>query len=220
MTFYDNFSGQARYNYIHTLNSKGNPDTLVIDPLPTYRIVVHTIPQVSKENVTLTPGKHTTVGIDAPQGTLSLKYDGLSESRKVQAILRKNKELRTLHVMEINSSEKLITGGYDLEILTLPRIYLNDVRIDQSKTTTVQIPRPGIVTMVTNGPGYGSIYSTATPELQWVCNLDDNLTRESVVLQPGRYKVVYRPKNSRESIYTLEKEFIIISGESAVVVIN
>jgi Ca-activated chloride channel family protein len=43
MTFYDTFTGQDKYNYIHTLNSKGNPDTLVIDPLPVYKIVAHTI---------------------------------------------------------------------------------------------------------------------------------------------------------------------------------
>jgi Ca-activated chloride channel family protein len=220
MTFYDSQNGQPRYNFIHTLNSKGNPDTLVIDPLPVYRIVVHTIPPVSKENITLTPGKHTIVGIDAPQGTLTIKYDGTAEMRKVQCIVRKTDQLQTLHVMEINSSEKLITGGYDLEILTLPRIHLKNVRIDQSKTTTVQIPRPGIVTLVSNGQGYGSIYSTNEKELGWVCNLDDNLNRESVVLQPGRYKVVFRPKNSRESIYTIEKDFTIVSGESEVVVIN
>lgn len=48
MTFYDSFSGAIRYNYIHTMNPKGLPDTLVVDPLSRYRIVVHTIPPVSK----------------------------------------------------------------------------------------------------------------------------------------------------------------------------
>jgi Ca-activated chloride channel family protein len=220
MTFYDTFSGNPKYNFIHTLNSRGNPDTLVIDPLLTYRIVVHTIPEVSKDGILLTPGKHTTVALDAPQGTLSIKYDGTAEARKVQAIIRKKNELRTLHVMEINSAEKLITGGYDLEILTLPRTYLNDVRIDQSKTTTVQVPRPGIITFVCSGQGYGSIFLANEKELKFVCNLDENLTRESAILQPGRYKVIFRPKNSRETIYTIEKDFTIVSGESNVIVIN
>lgn len=220
MTFYDEFSGDPKYNFIHTMNSRGNPDTLVIDPLPTYRIVVHTIPEVSKDSITLTPGKHTTVGIDAPQGTLSIKYDATAEQRKVQVVVRKSNDLRTLHVMEINASERLLTGKYDLEVLTLPRIYVHDVRIDQSKTTTVQIPRPGIATFVNNGQGYGSIYGTDHRELKWVANLDENLTKETFVLQPGRYKAVYRPKNSRESIYTIEKEFTIISGESAVIILN
>ena len=58
MTFYDRNTGEVKYNYIHTLNAKGNPDTLVIDPLPIYRIVVHTVPQAVKDSVVLVPGKH------------------------------------------------------------------------------------------------------------------------------------------------------------------
>ncbi len=220
MTFYDRFTGLAKYNFIHTLNSKGNPDTLVIDPLPVYRIVVHTIPPVFKDSIILTPGKHTTVGIDAPQGYLALKYDGPSEAKKTQAIIRKQRELNTLNVQSLNSTEKYLTGKYDLEVLTLPRTYIQDVSIDQSKTTTVQLPRPGIITLVSNSVGFGSVYSAATETLSWVCNLDENQTRETIILQPGKYKVVYRPKNSRESIYTIEKEFRVISGESDILIIN
>lgn len=220
MTFYDRFTGMAKYNFIHTLNSKGNPDTLVIDPLPVYRVVVHTIPPVSKDSIVLTPGKHTTIGIDAPQGYLTLKYDGPTESKKTQVIVRKRNEMNTLNVQSLNSTEKYLTGKYDLEVLTLPRTYLEDVSIDQSKTTTVQLPRPGIITLVSNSAGFGSVYNAASETLSWVCNLDENQTRETIVLQPGKYKVVYRPKNSRESIYTIEKEFIVISGESDVLIIN
>ncbi len=67
MTFYDQQSGKVKYNFIHTLNTKGNPDTLVIDPLPVYRIVVHTTPPVSKDSIVLTPGKHTTLELMLPR---------------------------------------------------------------------------------------------------------------------------------------------------------
>jgi len=220
MTFYDRYSSAAKYNFIHTLNSKGNPDTLVIDPLPVYRIVVHTIPSVSIDSVTMTAGKHTIVGIDAAQGYLTMKFDGPAEYKKVQAIIRKHNESATLHVQEFNTTEKYLVGKYDLEILTLPRILLEAVDVSQSKTTTLQIPRPGIVTLIRNNPGYGSIYSDDHKELKWVCNLDDDQTKETIVLQPGKYQVVFRSKNSRESVYTIQKDFSIISGESNIVVLN
>ena len=220
MSFYDRFTGENKYNYIHTLNSRGNPDTLVIDPLPVYDIVVHTIPQVRKDSIVLTPGKHTIVGIDAPQGYLKINYDGTGDARKTTAIVRKQHELTTLNVHDLNSTEKYLTGKYDLEILTLPRILLNDVSIDQSKTTTVSIPRPGIVTFVFNATGFGSVYTWKGKQLEWVCNLDETLTKETIYLQPGKYHVVFRPKNSRESIYTIEKDFSIITGESNVILIN
>jgi Ca-activated chloride channel family protein len=46
MTFYDRYSGRMLYNYVHTINNRGNPDTLVLDPLVTYKVVIHTIPEV------------------------------------------------------------------------------------------------------------------------------------------------------------------------------
>jgi Ca-activated chloride channel family protein len=220
MSFYDRFTGENKYNFIHTLNSRGNPDTLVLDPLPVYNIVVNTIPQVRKDSIVLTPGKHTIVGIDAPQGYLKLSYDDSPDARKTAIIVRKQNELNTLNVQDMNSTEKYLVGKYDLEILTLPRTMVYGVSIDQSKTTSVTIPRPGIVSIVFNAVGYGSVYSINEKKLDWVCNLDESQTRETIYLQPGKYHVVFRPKNSRESIYTLEKDFSIISGESNVIVIN
>ncbi len=220
MTFYDMYTGQDKYNYIHTLNSKGNPDTLVIDPLPVYKIVAHTIPPVSKDSVILLPGKHTIIGIDAPQGDLFLKFDGRSEYKKVQYIVRQHGKMQTLNLQDENSTERYIVGKYDLEILTTPRINLENVDISQSKLTTVSIPHPGIVTLLTNNQGYGSIYTYDRSKLKWVINLNNDLTKQTIILQPGKYKVVYRPKNSRESIYTIEKEFSVVSGESSIVPLN
>jgi Ca-activated chloride channel family protein len=220
MTFYDEFTGQIKYNYIHTLNAKGNPDTLVIDPLPIYKIVVHTIPPVYKDSIVLTAGKHTIVGIDAPQGDMVMRFDGSAEYKKVSALIRKHGDMKTLNVQDFNMTDRYIVGKYDLEILTLPRIYIENVDIAQSKTTTLKIPRPGLVTIVANNQGYGSIYSEDTNHLEWIYNLDDNLTKETIVLQPGRYRVVFRPKNSKETIYTIERSFSIVSGESSIIMLN
>ncbi len=214
MTFYDVFSGAIRYNYIHTMNAKGVPDTVKVDPLSSYKIVVHTLPSVSKDSVKVVPGKHTIVGIDAPQGDLLLKLEGSSDYRNLQAIVRKHNEMPTLNVQSFNIKERYLIGKYDLEILTLPRMYIGNVDISQSKTTTVEIPKPGIATLIANNPGYGGIYVEEDNKLKWIYSMDENLSRESVVLQPGKYHAVFRPKNSRESIYTVDKIFRIASGAS------
>jgi Ca-activated chloride channel family protein len=220
MTFYDQRTGSIKYNFIHTLNSKGLPDTLVIDPNTTYKIVVHTIPPVSKDSVVQIAGKHNIIGIDAPQGYLLLKINAVNEYKKLQAIVRQRHEMNTLNVQEVGTLEKYITGKYDIEILTLPRINLEGVSIDQSKTTTIEIPQPGLVSFITNSTGYGSIYTYDKGNLKWVANLDDMQTKETFVMQPGEYKVVYRPKASRESIYTTEKNFKVIGGTSVAVSFN
>jgi len=56
--------------------------------------------------------------------------------------------------------------------------------------------------------------------LKLIYNLEENSTKETVVLQPGNYRVVYRPRNSKESIYTIERKFSITSADSKVIMVN
>ena len=211
MTFYDENSGLIKYNYMHTINNKGVPDTLVIDPLGTYKMVVHTIPPVEKSGIELIPGKHNIIAVDAPQGYINLKMAG---STNPECIIRKNGEMQTLHVQQFNSTEKFIVGKYDIEILTLPRIKMSKVDVAQSKTTTIEIPQSGSVTIGKQSEGPGSVYSEDNNKLVWICNLSSGLLTETLILQPGKYRVEYRPKNAKESIYTIEKRFKIESGMS------
>ena len=51
--FYDRFSGVVRYNMIHTINTKGNPDTISLDHLSTYDVLAQTIPPVRIDSVKL-----------------------------------------------------------------------------------------------------------------------------------------------------------------------
>lgn len=220
MTFYDTYSGQMRYNIMHTINNRGVPDTIQIDPLGQYNLLVHTLPPVRKDSIGLLPGKHNVIGVDAPQGDLLLKIDGGGDYKKLQAIVRKHKETQTLHVQGFDASMRYLIGDYDLEILTVPRIYVEKVNISQSKTTTIQIPSPGLVTLNMNAPGYGDIFLEEQNQMKWVYRLSLNTIKESFILQPGLYRVVFRPKNSPSSIYTIEKTFRIVSGSSISININ
>ncbi|MBN8703429.1 MAG: VWA domain-containing protein [Bacteroidetes bacterium] len=214
MTFYDEFSGAIRYNYMHTINHRGNPDTVILDPITTYKMIVHTIPPQEKTNISLEAGKHTVIALDAPQGFLSLKINGINNYKSLQTIVRKKGTPTTLHVQEFNQLEKYIVGKYDLEILTLPRIVLEDVDISQSKTTTIEIPQAGMVSISKPSEGPASIYLEEKNKVVWVCNLKDNMIQENIVLQPGNYRIEYRPKSAKESIYTVEKKFKVESGST------
>jgi Ca-activated chloride channel homolog len=215
MTFYDEQTGIIRYNYVHTINNKGVPDTIVLDPIGTYKMVVHTIPPVEKKGIELTPGKHNIIAVDAPQGYINLKMTGSADNTKsTSCIVRKNGEMQTLHVQQFNAIEKYIVGKYDLEILTLPRILLSKVDVAQSKTTIIEIPQSGTVTISKPSEGPGSLYVEENNKLVWVCNLNNASSQETINLQPGKYRIEFRPKNAKESIYTIEKRFKIESGIS------
>ena len=215
MTFYDLFSGKVKYNYIHTMNNRGLPDTLVVDPLITYRIDIHTLPPVSIDTVRITPGKHTVVAADAPQGFLQLKMAGTSNAAKgLQCLVRKSGSNQTLNVQNFGETEKYLKGLYDLEVLSLPRINLSDVDISQSHTTTIEIPEPGIAVIRKSFNGYGTLLLVDKNRLTRIYELSESLTLETLYLQPGSYRIIFRPRNSRSSIYTVEQSFIVESGKT------
>lgn len=217
MTFYDESSGVIRYNYVHTINNKGVPDTVILDPIGTYKMVVHTIPPVEKSKIELVPGKHNIIAVDAPQGYLNLKMSGnVDYSKNISCIVRKHEEMKTLHVQALNVTEKYIVGKYDLEILTLPRIKLDKIDIGQSKTTFIEIPLSGSVNISKISEGPGSLFVEQDNKQVWVCNLSP-LLQESIILQPGKYRIEFRPKTAKESIYTIERFFKIESGISTTV---
>ena len=208
LSFYDSYSGILQYNFIHTMNSRGNPDTLNIDPVLSYKVVAHTIPQTEAEgDWKLIPGKHTTIPVKCPQGTLSIS--SAINKTKVECIIREKGKTETLNVQQLNTKQRYLTGEYDLEILTLPRIY-ETVRINQSESTNVKIPEPGLVVLSASSSPYGSIFEVSN-ELKWVCDLNTKKGRQALYLLPGKYKVVYRAKNASSSEYTKEKIFKVSS---------
>jgi Ca-activated chloride channel family protein len=213
MTFIDHFSGKIIQNYMHTMNYRGVPDTLILDHLITYDLKVNTIPPVYVNEIKLSPGKHTVIAADCPQGTLVVKVEGGSQYRGLQYIVRKSGKMETLTMQEVNNEENYLIGKYDLEIPVLPRILLNNVEISQSTTTTITIPKPGMLNLIKSAPGYGSIYlRKAFNDEEWICNFNNSIKNETVVLQPGKYRIVFRVQNSKQTINTINKVIEIKPG--------
>ncbi len=214
MTFYDSHSKTIKYNFIHTINHRGNPDTIPLDPVLKYDLTVHTLPEIRMDSIIIKPGIHNIVALDAPQGYLKLKMNGLNEYEELKCIVRQSGKMKTLYVQNFEEVTKYITGNYDLEILTLPRMYVNNVNIKQSHTTKVFIPEPGIATLYLPSKGVTSIFLENENKLEWIYNMSPYNDRETIVLQPGNYRVIYRGVNLKQVIYTQEKKFIVKSGSS------
>ena len=50
--------------------------------------------------------------------------------------------------------------------------------------------------------------------LDEVFELSDNNLKETLAIQPGKYKVIYRFKNKRDMVATKEIEIEVVSGTS------
>jgi Ca-activated chloride channel family protein len=214
MSFYDSYSGKLLYNYMHTINDRGNPDTLILDPAYHYDLVVHTVPQVVKKDITVVAGRHTIIAVDAPQGDMQLSITGVTSYENLEVRVMQAGQQQTINVQTFNSTKRYLVGKYDLEILSNPRIYYRDVDIAQSKTTTVQIAQPGKLSLTSTQDIYGDIYYWNNNKLEWVLALPLNTRHEVFTLQPGNYKIIYRSKLATKAIYTFERDFTITSGNA------
>jgi Ca-activated chloride channel family protein len=215
VTFYDQRTGLQRYNFVHTLNVRGEPDTITVDPVFTYRVVAHTVPPSVKENVIIDPGKHNVIALAAGQGDLELHVEGgPALGGEIQCIVRKHGEMATLNAQRMNSVKRYRTGSYDLEVLTMPRLLIADVHIKQSTTTPVIIPQSGVVNISAAVPGPGAIFQRTGGDLVWVVDLNPNEARNQFRLQPGDYKVIYRSANSNQTAFSIERDLTVKSGQS------
>ena len=209
LTFYNDFTGTTKYNYIHTLNNYGNPDTMIIDPVLTYKVVAHTIPPVSVENILIVPGKHTTIPINTPQGKIEIK---MNSKIKYQYIVSEFDIDTIINVQEINTTQKYLTGKYNIELLTLPRMRFNNVEVKQSETTTYSIKDPGIANINLPSKGYGGIYFQNKDKLEKIYHFNAKKSQHRVTLLPGNYKIIFRAKSANQYIYTNEKSFELKAG--------
>ena len=220
LTFKDMVSGQVKKQIIHTLNFKGHPDTIYLDPLVEYEMTVHSIPPKVEKHIQIAPGKHNQVGVKMPRGNLELNISTRATYDNLQCIVREHNKDEILHVQPFNTTEKYIAGHYDIEILTLPRFIRDNLHIEAGQTTTIGIPSPGKVNFSSSAPGYGSVLVERENRLEWVVDLDSDAARQSISLQPGNYRVIFRTKSSKKSEYSVVKNFSVSSGSTTIVKLN
>lgn len=213
---FDHTSGKLKESFIHTLNYKNNPDTLILDPLVVYDMVVSTVPPVRVDSIVIHPGTHTHLGAKTPQGTLELRASPRI-NKEIRCIIKPAGGDEILHVQDFGTQQRYLAGKYDLEILTLPRIRENNIHIKPSTATTVAVPPPGTVTIQSGVAGFGSIYVKRETGLEWVIDLTESTERQVLNLQPGAYLVVYRSKFAQETAYSKTKEFKVSPGSSTIV---
>jgi Ca-activated chloride channel family protein len=216
---YDHTSGKVKESIVHTLNYKGQPDTLILDPLVVYDMEVHTVPPVRVDSIVIYPGTHTHIGANTPQGDLELRASPRS-SQDVRCIVKPAGREEILHVQDFGTTQRYLSGTYDLEILTLPRIVQKNVHIKASATTTIAVAPPGMVTIQAGVSGFGAIFIERESGYEWVIDLSTSSERQVFQLQPGKYKVVFRSKFAQETAYSKSKEFRVSPGSSTIVKIN
>jgi Ca-activated chloride channel family protein len=214
MFLYEAGTKRLLYTFVHTINRFGNPDTLIIDPKYKYDLVVNTLPKLEKKNIAIVKNTHNTIVVDAPQGFIKVRFTNSTKPYQVQARIMQTNNPATLNVQSMNSTDKYLVGKYDVEVLTLPRTYLT-LEVNQSSTAYVDVLAPGFLTYRSGNLVSAQVFiKREDNKLEWVCNIDPTLLTGSWQLQPGDYRIVYRQKKLKSSLFTIEKEFRIYSNKT------
>lgn len=211
---YEAGTKKIKYTFTHTINRFNNPDTLIIDPALKYDMVVNTIPPVEVKNISLQKNTHNTIVADVPQGYIRTRLVNGTRNAIIQTrVMQAGKEV-TLNVQAINSTDKYLVGKYDLEILTLPRIY-KTIEVTQGGFTNIDILASGTFSYKVSRLITGQIFiKNNEGSWEWVCNIDPMSYSGTWELQPNTYKIVYRQKDLKSTNYTTEKEFTIFSNKT------
>lgn len=204
ITLYDHASGEVRYNFVHTPDAKNQPDTLFLNPVGRYDITVHSTPPVRLTNIELNPGKHNIIGVDVPLGTLALVEGSASTFNERQCVLRNHSTGEIIYVQNFNTKMKYLSGVYDIEILTLPRMHFEDYEIKGGVESKIEIPLSGNLTVSTTDNILYSIFVMRGDQLEKVYDSQLNSTSETIQLLPGDYKVISRSNIKKVAASTKE----------------
>ena len=214
ITLYDHATGEVRYNFVHTPDAKNQPDTLYLNPVGRYDITVHTTPPVRLTDVELNPGKHNIIGIDVPLGVLSLVEGASNTFNERQCVMRSNATGEIIYVQNFNTKMKYLSGVYDIEILTLPRIHYEDYEMKGGIESKIEIPLSGNLTISTTDNILYSVFVMRGDKMEKVFDSQLNSTSETIQLLPGDYKIISRSNIKKVAASTKEFNVQIKSAKT------
>ncbi|HRP38695.1 MAG: VWA domain-containing protein [Chitinophagales bacterium] len=217
-TLSDTKTSLDKYFFHHTLNARGLPDTIAVSPLFRYNIKIFSTPPLNIENVEMKRNEHNIVSVAAPQGFIEVKFSGSvpknSSIEKIKCLVKLHPDSATYFWIAPGEKRKVLVGDYYAEVLTNPTIETTKVVVQQSKTATIIVPAPGIVTINKTFDLYGAVFLKTEFGLQKVYDLSETARQETIALQPGKYITIYRSKFAQTIHTTIEKSFEVGSSSS------
>lgn len=206
-------TGQPVVEAVHTLDTKGQPDTISLNPIPVYNLTVHTIPPVQVEGIQLQAKTHNHIAVPVPTGFIDLTpARPLSALLDVPVRITQKDSCQTLHVQSVGTRERYLTGTYDLEFATTPLVHVKNVTVGEGRIVPVTIPEPGVLSLNTGTSGYGGILYLGEGRRDLVVPFSGTDPSGRYTLQPGKYMVMFRAKHATKMEQTLTRPLDIRSG--------
>jgi Ca-activated chloride channel family protein len=222
ITLLDAHDASTKMQWMHTLNQFGKPDTIPVDPIPTYDVIVHTVPQLRRNDVRLQPRMHNYVRFEnAGQGILRAEFArGLRNGYgQLPITIFTAGSSVPLLVTSLNQEVHLLEGAYDVYFPTHPPILISDVSIQEGSLYPVSIPQPGVLQLNGFLMGFAMVLN-ADHEVVYQWKSGKSTPVGQHLLQPGDYTFVYRARSAQSIEFSFVKSFNIRSGNTTHLSIN
>lgn len=208
-TLYDHHSKKILYNFVHSLNEKGHPDTLFLDPVGVYDLELHTTPSLRKNEIELVAGKHNIIAIDVSLAPFTAQSPLSNFSNNDAQVVVRNAAGSILKVQHLNATENFLKQNYALEATTTPQCFL-DTPFIAFADNRWPVAHYGTLSFNADKNYLASIYQNE----QLVQRLEIKPKVYNQKLQPGNYKIVYKLTDSRESSSTRSVKFEIREAQT------
>ncbi len=190
----DAASGKVLYNFVHHTDSKGNSDTLFLNPVGLYDIIVYTTPAVRKNNIELTVGKHNIIAVDAPLGNVTFSGAAANDAA---VVVRNNSSI--ISQQNIGETKQYLLGKYSSEATTLPPTFWHE--IIPAPNTKNEIAITGFATLSLSAiEAYTvSLIAEESNNSKRIIEQFELKDNKQFKLQPGNYLLIYKPATSQKT---------------------
>lgn len=219
IAFFDHDTRALKLATIYHYDTEHGIDTLVVDPLITYDVVVYTKPELRFNRMHFTDD--VTTVLPASQGSLAVQMTSKRTPFQVPdytVLVHQHDSATILASQPLGTTVSYLSGLYDIDVLTTPVTHLSRVSVRDGTHTGLQIPQPGQLALSKpKVPTMGSVYLIKNGSMQWVCDLDPEALDERIILMPGSYQVVLRPTEDTDYESARSARFTITSAQQTAV---
>ena len=215
--FYDHQTHAAKYTFIYHYGTGDPVDTLTVDPLVSYDITLFTTPPLRLQSQQFKASRHNHIPIVAPQGSLRLHFENKRSPFQIpnySVLVRRHGDSEILSYQPLGTATHYLAGSYDIEVLSTPILTLSNVTVRGGADTDLQLPLPGQLALNKLPTATaGSLFVDKDGSLQWVCDLNPDSITERIILLPGEYQIILKPKDATGYTATPTARFTIHSSQ-------
>lgn len=217
VVFYNHTTQVAQYTTYYASDGIEPLDTLWVDPLVDYDVVIGVQPELRLSEQHFTASEVNRLAVDVDEGTLRLHHATYRTTWPVpqyEVLVYRQGSSELLTTQRMGDLSRLRAGRYDLDILSMPRMHLDGVVVQAGNATDLELPMPGMVNITKpHVLSDGVLFVDRDGVLEEVCRLNPNLATERIVLLPGNYLLLSKPQEDNKYAASKTVRFQIEPGK-------